>query len=185
MKRQDAVSGVFAVAIAVAVLASTPLAGQAPAAGAKPFVVAKTTDGQPDLQGTWLFFDTTPFEAPGGTRLRKRPGDTVAGENDAARRAAPETPNPFYAEAALRGPSTGRKSMIVDPSEGRVPVKTAAVDANDRLTDLFYDSYVNIPSGTRCITRGVPGSMFSSAIDNAIQIIQGPESFALVHEFMH
>jgi hypothetical protein len=186
MTRRHAVCGVFAAAtMALGALASTPLAGQTPTTTANGFVVGRTADGQPDFQGTWLFFDTIPFEAPGGTRLRKRPGDTVAGENDAARRAAPETPNPFYGEAAQRGKRSNQKAMVVDPPDGHVPVKTAAVDANDRLTDFFYDSYVNIPSGTRCITRGIPGSMFGSAIDNAIQIIQGPEYFSVVHEFLH
>src|SRR5258708_39032421 len=44
---------------AVAVLSAPVLMGQS-----KGFVPARTPDGQPDLRGMWVNFDSTPFEAP-------------------------------------------------------------------------------------------------------------------------
>src|SRR5438552_3518285 len=36
----------------------------------KGFVPGKTPDGQPDLRGMWVNFDSTPFEAPAGAGVR-------------------------------------------------------------------------------------------------------------------
>jgi hypothetical protein len=56
-------------AVALGVIAAEqappPSAGGAkPAASAKPWTPGKTIYGVPDLQGMWLNFDSTPFEAP-------------------------------------------------------------------------------------------------------------------------
>src|SRR5262245_56781694 len=53
----------IAAAAATAVLVVTSATTQSP--GSEPTApwTRKTTDGQPDLQGTWVNFDSTPFEA--------------------------------------------------------------------------------------------------------------------------
>ena len=58
-------------AIAALLLSDISAAAQAPNVPAKrPTTAAKaewtarTPDGQPDLQGTWVNFDSTPFETP-------------------------------------------------------------------------------------------------------------------------
>ena len=55
--------------ITIGLLASAPVAGQARSSAAKavtkPWTQPRTTDGQPDLQGTWTNATITPFERPG------------------------------------------------------------------------------------------------------------------------
>ena len=69
--------GAFA-AFAVAAFSSDIIAGQTPAAGAnagaptaKPYVVPRTPDGHPDLQGVWANNDATPLERPKELNGRK------------------------------------------------------------------------------------------------------------------
>ena len=54
----------FAAIAALVVIAAPALRGQSAQTAQKTYVPAKTPDGQPDLRGTWVNFDSTPFEAP-------------------------------------------------------------------------------------------------------------------------
>ena len=124
--------------VIAAVLAPVPATGQ-PAA--EPWTVARTTDGQPDLQGIWSFATITPLERPSRYAGRERlTAEEVAQANQsAATRASSErradlTPDQDVALAYNqfwwdRGDSTGRTSLIVDPPDGRVPAKTPAAQA--------------------------------------------------------
>jgi hypothetical protein len=55
------------IAVLLVALGSVGVAGQAK------WTPTRTPDGQPDIQGIWVAFDSTPFEAPGAP--------TVAGGN--------------------------------------------------------------------------------------------------------
>ena len=61
---------------AIVLAGSLTVNAQAPAAAARTAPGAarvwsppRTADGQPDLQGTWVNFDSTPFETPGVPQL--------------------------------------------------------------------------------------------------------------------
>src|SRR5690242_11648967 len=82
--------GVLAAALVVAAFSAIPLAGQTPTVAAqasKPpstWTLPRTPDGKPDLQGTWLNFDQTPFEqgGPAGGAVAPAPGAVGNGFND-------------------------------------------------------------------------------------------------------
>ena len=155
--------------------------------------VAKTADGQPDLQGLWLFFDSTPLETP-GTPTRRRAGETLetAGISDRLQDAAADrrtqtrggdaAGNPFYAEGPIRSRRVPRRpSLVIDPPDGKVPVLQSAVEKNNYRLDHFYDSYVYVNPAERCITYGVPGSQFPT-INASVRILQSPGQVAFVNE---
>src|SRR5262245_45485285 len=168
--------------MAAGVSGQTPSPGATPGGG-KSWSVGRTPDGQPDLQGTWLFFDTTPLETPGGVPTRRRDGETVPGSSDAAvaaqraSRAAsgrPAEENSFYAEMALRGQARPKRpSLVVYPASGKVPVLASAERRNSERQDHFRESYLYVNAAERCITYGVPATLFPN-INSAVQIIQGP-----------
>ena len=57
------------VAAAATLLLAAPAQGQAPEPAAhSPWTPRYTPDGQPDLQGIWVNFDNTPFEADAAPR---------------------------------------------------------------------------------------------------------------------
>ena len=196
MTRRIVIVGLGAAAFAMSVARTLPAAAQtttgaAPAAG---WTIGKTPDGQPDIQGTWLFFDQTPLEKPGGIPTRRRPGETTenAGSSDqlqrtaAARRVATggNAANEFYNEGPIVSRSARRQSLVVVPADGKVPVRPEAVKARDSNLDYFYDSYVYQTAAERCITYGIPGGMFPS-INASVRIIEGPGYVAIINESMN
>jgi hypothetical protein len=94
--------------------------------------------------------------------------------------------NVFYSEGRIAGGNVPRRrSMVVDPPDGKVPILPVAAQRNNERQDHFTDSYKYMTGLTRCITRGVPAVGFPYAINNAVQIIQGPGYVAMVYEMLH
>ena len=190
--------GVLSAVIAAVSLAPVPLAGQTPTAAttaAQTWTPPRTPDGQPDLQGMWTNATITPFERP--RALAEKPflteQEAAALEKQAAdRRAnADRAPTPgdvgsyidVWFDAGTRVVATRRTSLVVDPPDGRVPVKPSAEATRDRnLTNV--DSYESMSPWDRCITRG-PGAMFPAGYNNAYQIVQTPGYVVILHEMIH
>jgi hypothetical protein len=177
--------GMLATVVAVGAFASIPLAGQTQRAGAKSteaakptieaktWTVSKTPDGQPDLQGMWLNFDSTPFERP---TTAPRP---VAEPN------APREISGFD-EGLVSAPRSARRgSLVVDPPDGKVPVMPWAEAKRDDNLAHLGDSWEHHGPWERCITRSVPGGIFPTGYDSAYQILQGPGYVAIVYEMIH
>src|SRR6185369_2539815 len=136
MRRSSLNAAVLAVLL---VAAASHVAGQS-----KGFVPGRTPDGQPDLRGTWVNFDSTPFEAP-----------PPAGQSNGAPIPSAPGVNPpsFWADhdSPMKAPL---RSMVVDPPEGRVPVMKWAEDKRAYDLDHVQDHEVHQTSWERCITRG-------------------------------
>jgi len=133
---------------------------------------ARTPDGQPDLQGIWVNFDSTPFEAP-------------AGQPAAAPGAAANVgPAPEFADHNSPT-SKARRSMVIDPPDGRVPVMKWAEDKRDYDLAHIPDAPEHETPWVRCITRGYPAGMFPAGYNNAYQIIQIPGYVVIVFEMIH
>ena len=207
----------LAIVLIAAFLMSSPVAGQtlklgtdaikvapvAPAA-AKPWVVKKTPDGQPDLQGYWTNNTMAPLQRPNGVTkefytkeeflesLKKQA--ELDGEE-----ATPGTVEDVHYDHSQFGldrtqgllTSNLRTSMIIDPPDGRIPPMTA--EGQKRNADLAaekkkqgaqYDQAQNLSTTTRCIYMGgVP--ILPPAYNNTFQIVQGPGYVMILIEQLH
>jgi hypothetical protein len=145
----------------------------APVGVAQTWTQGRTPDGQPDIEGTWLNFDGTPFEAP-IAQPRTAAGQPAANVGPAA-------------EFAVHNHkvSTARRSMVVDPPDGRVPVLKWAEDKRDYDLAHIPDAPEHETPWVRCITRGHPAGMFPAGYNNAYRIIQIPGYVVIAFEMIH
>src|SRR5579883_1916915 len=181
----------YTVAAGITVLLSIALT----AAGQPGGSPARTPDGQPDLQGIWTNPTITPFERPA-----ELAGKSVLTEQEAAqleRRAAQartDRPpaegdvgnyNQFWFDSGTKVVATRQTSLVIDPPDGRVPVKPEAEARRDYNLAHNSDSYEYMSPWDRCITRGVPGAMFPAGYNNAYQIVQVPGYVVILSEMIH
>jgi len=161
----------------------------------KTWVPTRTPDGQPDLQGVWTNATLTPFERPDALAGKATITDREAAEIEKRASAAsvdrpppagdPGGYNQLWGDGGTTWLSTRQTSLVVDPPDGRVPVKPAA-EAR-RKYDLAHvaDSYEYHSTWERCITRGVPAGMFPAGYNNAYQILQSPGYVVILSEMIH
>ncbi len=162
----------FVAVAAAAVVLVVAAHGQAPApadSAAPKWTPRLTADGQPDLQGTWVNFDSTPFEADA---------------TPASLFGNPVNPPAHWADHDSPISAT-RRSMVVDPPDGRVPVMQWAEERRDYDLAHLEDHYVHETPWVRCITRGVPGGMFPAGYNNGYEIIQIPGYVIIAYEMIH
>lgn len=151
-----------------------PLPAQPKPAPAKPGLTrswkqAKTPDGQPDLQGTWVNFESTPFERAASAPARPR-----------------ATGDPSDRPFADRAPKVAaRASLVVEPESGRVPLTPWAEQQRDYALAHIQDSWEYNTPWERCITRGIPAAIFPAAYNNGYQILQTPGQVVIVYEMIH
>jgi hypothetical protein len=178
------------VLVAAASFAPLHLAGQA-----KRWVQPKTVDGQPDLQGVWTNPTITPFERP--SELAAKPvltdEEAVAVEQKAAENRVDRPPkegdvgsyNQVWFDSGTKVVATKQTSLVVEPADGRVPVKPEAEARREYNLAHNADSTEYMSLWDRCITRGVPGAMFPAGYNNAYQIVQTPGYVVLESEMIH
>jgi hypothetical protein len=164
----------YRVAVAAAVL-TLAAASSLSAQSAQKWQPGRTPDGQPDIQGTWLNFDATPFEAP---------VPPTAAAAAAAQATANINPAPEFADHTHRV-SKARKSMVIEPADGRVPVLKWAEEKRDYDIEHIPDAPEHETPWVRCITRGYPAAFFPAGYNNGYQIIQTPGYVVIVFEMIH
>ena len=166
----------------------------------KDYQPKKTPWGEPDLRGTW------PVDHLNFTPLQRtaEQGDRVflTDEEYAARvKQLTATAAGFAAEEkngklgmghwVEAGTPNRRTSLLIDPANGRLPDQTAE---GKRLGALMRSSYragqtfdwvTDFDSWDRCITRGMPASMFPFNYNNGIRIFQSPGMVAIQLEMVH
>jgi hypothetical protein len=171
----------FVVIVSAAGLTGGSVAAQSPSrpaaavssAAASSWTPTRTPDGQPDLQGTWINFDSTPFEA------------SVAQAPAPAPAAGPSiNPASEFADHNHQV-SKARRSMVVDPPDGRVPVMKWAEERRDYDLAHLPDAPEHETPWVRCITRGYPAAFFPAGYNNAYQIMQTPGYVVIVFEMIH
>ena len=156
-------------AAATVVIVALAQAQSAPQPESAPWTPRFTADGVPDLQGKWVNFDSTPFESD-----TTGPLNTIPNVNPPAHWADHDSPM-----------SPKRRSMVVDPPDGRVPVMKWAEDKRDYDLAHLEDHYKHETAWVRCITRGVPGGMFPAGYNNGYEIMQIPGYVVIVYEMIH
>lgn len=169
-RRRRMVTRPPAVLVLALLVASVPAADQA-AGQTRGWTPPRTADGQPDVQGTWVNFDSTPFETAGPD---SRPTGGDAGTGPAAEFAVHDSPQ-----------NERRRSMVVDPPDGRVPVLPSAEAERDYDLSHVNDHWEHETPWVRCITRGVPAGMFPAGYNNAHQLIQVSGYVVIVSEMIH
>jgi hypothetical protein len=220
--------GILVAAVAVIAYTAGGVAGQqAPSAtAAQPagstYKAPRTPDGQPDLQGFWTNATLTPLQRPANVTTefvtkeefeknvarrasadeeQTEPGTTADVHYDFTQFALDKTQSPITANGY-------RTSLIVDPSDGRIPTIAAATGGGrgaggrggaaaggrggaagrgarggggprlDRVQDM--------PLGTRCIVSGGAGPPLMDAGYNAnYQIVQSVGTVMILTEMIH
>ena len=133
------------------VLASSLIAAVIPMASfvsaqSQDYIVPRTPDGQPDLQGLWTNDTITPMERPAslqGRAFLTEDEITAMEENLAERRTFADDNievtvggnvggyNQIWLDSGDTVLSTGQTSLIVDPPNGRAPLRESAAAIRD------------------------------------------------------
>ena len=159
----------------------------------------RTAWGDPDLQGMW------PIDKLNGTPLQRLEslGERrfLTDEEFAERTKRLEGLNARYDDEikshkmgighwAEMGQPNRLTSLIVEPANGRLPPLTAA---GERISATMKSSWSNIPFDSvadfnpldRCITRGLPASMFPFMYNSGVEIMQAPGYVVIRLELIH
>jgi len=174
-----------------------PAAGAAAAAGA--YAAPRTPWGDPDLQGMWPIdkLNGTPVQRPEpfgdrryltdeeyAERVERLRGLNARYDDEIANN---KMGNGHWAEMGRPNRLT---SLIVEPANGRLPPLTAE---GERRSATMTSSWSNIPFDKvsdfnaldRCITRGMPASMFPFMYNSGIEIMQAPGYVVIRLELVH
>jgi hypothetical protein len=160
-----------------------------------PYVASRTPWGDPDLQGAYSNSAErlTPMERPDSLAGRQL-ADISAAElkrlNMERNRSSASQQSRF--ENSSEGVASSRSAwLIVDPEDGRIPSVTeqAKSRAASRVEELRRrgpaNSWSDFDLFSRCITRGLPGSMIPAIYGNAYEIVQAPGTVAIRYEMIH
>jgi len=190
------------VVLASGLMGLMPAAGQTPKAAVKTWIAPRTPDGRPDLQGLWNTTTLTPLERPRNFSSKeffateeeaaayakgivdRREQDPNDGANDVA------DPNVWW-ERATKVVATGRTSLIIDPTDGRIPALTPEAQkrmAASRTATSQHpaDRAADRSLQERClmaVTAGPP--MLPGPYNNNYQIVQTPDYVMIAIEMIH
>ncbi len=191
------------VAVAMLALTLTDIAAGQPRVAPDPdYRAPRTADGQPDISGIWTNDTLTPLERPArlgdqefyteeqAAAIERRGREMLARDNapgstrTTASGSLARGYNYFWSDPRESVVYTRRTSMIADPSTGRVPTRPEA-DARARwLVANRTDSHENMSPYSRCITRGVPGSMIPNTYNTGNQIFQIAGYVVILYEMV-
>lgn len=187
----------FTSASIVAVIASAlamevPAVGQAPGsktASAK-YAPPRTPWGHPDLRGTYSNSTVVPLERPDNAKQGQLTDAEVEERFQKHRKnlfAKREGDTGFYNEFWWEwGKDNNRTSLIVDPPDGKLPVKPGVRERNKALATIDKPAtWEDMNVFDRCITRSLPGSMLPGFYGHYYQILQTPDYVVLRIELIH
>jgi hypothetical protein len=166
----------------------------------KTYQPKKTPWGEPDLRGTWPIdhLNFTPLQrTPAqGNRVFLTDEEFAAREKQldatAARYAAEEKSGKLgMGHWVEPGTPNRRTSLLIDPKNGQLPAMTeegkrrSALMRSSYRAGQTFDWVTDFDTWDRCITRGLPASMFPFNYNNGIRIFQSPGIVAIQLEMVH
>jgi len=163
------------------------------------WVSPQTEWGDPDLQGMWpmRYLNGTPLQRPESFGERRLLND----QEYAERVARLEGLNARYDNEIASG-QIGQghwsemgepnrfASLIVEPSNGRIPAMTEEGQRQSAMMTSSwsggpFDGLADFNALDRCITRGLPASMFTFMYNSGIEIRQSPGYVIIRLELVH
>ncbi len=169
---------------------------------AKRWIVPRTPDGQPDLQGVWSNTTLTPLERPAelgdkayfteqeAAAWEQRTFANLTGDRRDGGQAADvaRSYNEFWRDRGTRVIASRRTSLITDPPDGKIPPLTPAamkqqVAAREANRLHPADGPEDRSLWERCLTRGMP--ILPGPYNNDFQIVQTPGYVVILHEMIH
>jgi hypothetical protein len=205
---------VLASVCAVAVGVSVALLTTAP--GAAQTKVPRTPWGKPDLTGTWDFRTITPLERPSSlgekeflseeeaaeleqatiarnVELDKRPAREAkpGGNVDIQEDGSPGFYNNFWLDGGTKTVGTRRTSLVIDPSNGRIPPVTdssrqKAEARRAYLKEHPADSWLDRSASDRCLVGFNAGPPLTpGGYNQNLQVFLTQDYVGLVTEMVH
>ena len=162
----------------------------------------RTEWGDPDLQGMWPIINliSTPFQRDPkyGTRRYLTDEEYAATEQrlEAREKRYEEEIKSnkmgmgHWAEASHHNEAARLTSLIYEPEDGRFPEltergKELAAKMSSSWSGKAFDKPTDFDTWDRCITRGLPSSMFPFNYNNGIEIMQAPGYVIVRLEMIH
>jgi len=170
---------------ALVVTASLALSAQATRAWTPPV----TSWGDPDLTGRWpvTHLNGTPVQRPAEFGDRR-----LLTDQEFAKRQADIAANRIRLAGAWAevGEANRLTSLVVDPANGRLPPLTdegrkRAAAMTSSWSDMLFASVNDFNALDRCMTRGMPASMFPFMYNSGIEILQAPGYVVIRFELIH
>ena len=155
----------------------------------------RTAWGDPDLRGVWTGSNITPLERPEQFAGREflTEAEAAAIEERAARERVdrrpkagdPGTYNQIWFDPASTVVPTRRTSLIVDPPDGRLPFTEEGRRHQIRSSARYgvgpRDSWVDLDTGERCLTDGMP-LPYWTGYNNNYQLFQSRDYVVILAE---
>ena len=163
----------------------------------------RTAWGDPNIQGVWDKRTITPLERP--ARFENRaflsPEEIIEYEAASAEREDGRPLDFSRTSISVHDPddldygstyvATGQTSLVVEPSNGKIPSYTEAADERAEEARKMRegrgpaDSWIDRNLTERCLTWGVPQGMLPQPYNNNLKILQTPDYVMFYLEMAH
>ena len=180
-----------------------PLSSNAQNQNIDSYLDTATPWGDPNIQGVWDKRTITPLERP--ARFENRaflsPEEITDYEKASAERedgrpldfgrTSISVHDPDDLDYGSKYVTTGQTSLVVQPSNGRIPAYTKSADERaDRARKMREgrgpaDSWIDRNLTERCLTWGVPQGMLPQPYNNNLKILQTPDHVMVYLEMAH